>query len=232
MISSKILFTPQENFNLKDLKINIENSNLRIKEEIRVKIEEIWQELKSSSAQNGKLLYNGLSWRLNSIKGLSLNIAAISFKERRSLELMIDQLDYNDTNQIGMGLAIGSLIKTADNYYIFGQRSGKTQAISKVDIIGGIFENMDIKDSSDLTNTLFEEMEQEACIKTEDIEDCQLLGIIGGNRGNVIIVFHSVLNKSRDEIEQTFDKNNDKEEMSGMIFVPKSQLNAYLERRL
>jgi len=67
------------------------------------------------------------------------------------------------------GLAIGGLIKTKDNKYIFGKRTGKTIAVHNIDIIGGIVEDLGIKTGEELAKCNLKEIDEETNIQEEHI---------------------------------------------------------------
>ena len=196
-------------FKPKDLSITISKSNRKIDPKIEDQLNNLWKEKERRAREKGQLIYNGLSYRLNSLKlregKLFIDLGIIDFKTR---ECLLEAKDYYELTEEywrkgGHTLAI---VKTSDGKYLMVELSGKSMNKNKTDFLGGIIETEPpIKSGNDLFESLYRELGEEAFIKKEDISNCILEMVYITHSTDVGFYFEILLKITSDELENRFN---------------------------
>ena len=192
-----------------DLSITVSESNRKIDQKIEVQLDGLWEEKEKKAKEKSQLIYNGLSYRLNSIKPkegkLFIDLGIIDFKTR---ECLVEAKGYYELTgeywrKGGHTLAI---VKTFDGKYLMVELSGKSMNKNKTDFLGGIVETEPpIKSGNDLFESLYRELDEEAFIGKDDISHCVLGMVYITHSTDVGFYFEISLKITSDELEDRFN---------------------------
>lgn len=129
-------------------------------------------------------------------------------------------------------VSAGSLIKTTDNYCVFGEKGANNLGKPGVDIIGGslIKDELKINNGGDIQAAVIKEMEEEANINAKDILSMEVIGVVLSPSSNVIFILSSQVAHGRDHMQRQFLAENDGE-MQKLIFVKVDDINAFLKKQ-
>ena len=223
----KILLTGK--FQPDDLDVSVSESTRKVDLNIENQLESIWQKQVKHAKDKDLTLYNGTSYRLNSIqesKGkVKLDFGTLEYKVRDGL---IDISEYFDLPEeyYRKGCFTSASIKTSDNHYLMVELSGKSMNKYKIDIIGGIMEtNVGMNTGYDIFKSLYNEMEEEAGIIKREIKDSYLQTIYLTDRTNIGFYFEVVLSVSSAELLERFKENNDKDIKSLCVYTREEYIN-------
>lgn len=231
MNEAKILL--QANLKAEDISVEILNESTRkTSPDIEAKIPKLWDEIFSTAKANGQLIFDGESFRLESFtfeeNKLALKVSKFKYSLRSPLVSLANELIGLGMEYTANGLAIGGFIRTTDNKYIFGMKSGKTISQSKQDVIGGILESEVLDSGEDIFNHNKDEINEEAGIKAEDIESMSLIGIIYAVSTNIILTTFTQLKIDSKQAEERFNAGTDNE-MSSLVYVDEKDLDQYVK---
>ena len=234
MIESKIIFKGE--IDPKDIVIRInKTSTLKIPLEIETEIESTWEKVYKESNEEGRKLYNGKILRLDSfdiIKGkLEMTLSKIDFKTRVGIIENLSRIKNITEDNLPKSIAIGGLVKTKDNKYIFGINSGKTMNKIPIDIIGGMIEPKTGEFSSEMIfDENYRELKEELNVDRENVKDLHIIGLILTSNAVVMFFTSCVLNITVNEVQDKFKLHNDGEVKELLIVDPKnlnSKLNEF-----
>lgn len=205
------LLLAKGHFQPKDLLVSVSESNRKIEAAVEGQIEALWKTKVTSAQQQGKTIYNGLSYRLNNlvIEGdkLKLDFGIFDFKTR---ECLVEAQGYENLTEeyFRKGCHSQGTIKTQDGKYLLVELSGKSLNFNKVDFIGGIMETKpELKTGEDVFQSFLLELEEEACISTSDIDDIYLNIIYLNIHTNVGFYFEVLLNINSEELAARFTRD-------------------------
>ena len=101
---------------------------------------------------------------------------------------------------------------------------------SSIDFIGGGLQpdELEVNSCTDIFENMFKEMKEEAGIEKTNILKIKGIGITLSSKYNVIFIFYTLLNITRDAALEIFNANNDNE-MSDLIFVEEDKLIEFLK---
>lgn len=195
-----------------DLLVSVSESNRKIDSIIEGKLETIWEAKKKKADENGQICYNGLSYRLNSLKKLenkiALDFGIIEYKVRTGLVVIPEYFELPE-EFYQKGCYTGATIKTLDGRYLMVELSGKSMNLNGVDLLGGVMETiMEMQTGEDIFQSLYSELEEESCIQKNDIEKSYLRAIFLSFNTYVGFYFEISLNISLEKLLNRFKKNN------------------------
>lgn len=205
-------------------------SNRKKDPELEKKVEAMWIKMQNEAKKNGKLIYNGGSYRLNGyeIKNgkLMIEVSKFKYSTRRPIREFEDKLERLGPDYYSKGLATGGYIKTADDWYVFGIRSGKTMENNSEDFIGGVLDAIDLSKMHifDHNNS---EIKEELNISMSSIKDVSLLGLVSTGTCNIIMVLFSNLTLTKKDVRDCFTKEGNIE-MRDLRFVRAHELEKYM----
>jgi len=217
----------------KDISISYKKeSNRKIDKSLELKVSQKWEEMLKEAKSKGKLIYNGESYRLNNLTEtnckLHFEVSKFRYSTRRPIREFPEELEKLGEDYYSRGLAIGGFIKTTDDLYIFGKRSGKTMETNSEDFIGGIVDEVDLKTGEDIFKLNKREIFEELNITSAEIADIYLVGVVSTGVANVVIISQTFLNVDSEHVNQLFDKRKDSE-MKSLRFVKEKDLKTYLK---
>lgn len=203
-------------------------SSLNLNDIEKEKIENNWKQFIQESETKQ---WNGTYYRMENIQDIlpglkQLSISTIKYSEVRSLKDDEELSKRYSANNIGTA----SLIKTIDNYFIFGIRNINSSSRSKKDLIGGGLQESElvVNTFSDVFRNEIKEIEEEIGLKEKDIKDIQGIGILQSGYSNVLFIFHTQLNIAKEEVQEIFNKNKD-DEMVKLEYIKEEMLEEYLK---
>lgn len=210
MISPEILvlgkFTPD------DLVVSLSESNRKIDPKIEAQIDAIWEEKKKKAEEDGRVCYNGTTYRLNSLKEeggkIVLDFGLIDFKTGICLGEIPRYFDLPEA-YYKKGCYNNAIVKTSDDHYLIVEMSGKSMNSNNTDLLGGIMEKpMEMNTNEDVFNSIYIELMEESCIIKPDIKDIYLRAIYLNAKTNVGFYFEVTLNISAGELQRRFTAEN------------------------
>ena len=202
-------------FGPRDLTVSVSESTRKIDPEVEGKLESVWNARVRYAKEQEKILYNGLSYRLNSVKEdndrVVLDFGIIDFKTREGL-VAIPEYFLLPEEYYRMGCGVCASIKTVDDKYLMIELSGRSMNQNDIDLIGGIMETVTgMESGANIFYALYKEMEEEAGIMHEDIQTCYLRTIYVTDKSNAMFYFEVVLQITAQEVFDRFVHNKDQD---------------------
>lgn len=202
MIEPKILalgyFSPD------DLLVTVAASNRKVKHEIEAQLETAWQSMLHQAKTEGRQIYNGVSYRLNSFQHsdstLTLEIALLEYKVRDGLLRVPGYFDLPEPYYRKWCYTAAS-VKTSDEKYLMVELSGKSMNMNTIETLGGIVDaEPAIENGHDIFRSLFKELYEEALITEEDIDSCYLRALLLEERTNIGLYFETHLKVTAEQL--------------------------------
>ena len=231
MIKPKILAAGP--FKPENVKIKLNpKSKRKINPEIEKSCKKIWKDFYKKSKQEGKVIYDGTSYRLDQLyqkgKSLEVEISKVKFSIKKPLNIQIDKLEKHGFEYFPNTIAIGGPLHTKDDKFIFGKKSGNTVSLTNIDFIGGVAEtDTKLANGKDLLKVVEKEMYEEVNVPSNQVDSYQFLGVILSPWANVIFVIIPVLKITFKEVLNLFKDRTDPE-LSRLIVVEKENIIDYL----
>lgn len=202
-------------FSPEDIRVSVSESNRKIDPFVESKLEEVWQKKLKEAAEKGKNIYNGLSYRLNSLSEnegkLNIDFGIFDYKTRDGL-IFIPEYFNLGREYYRMGCYVSSTIKTSDNKYLLVELSGKSMNTNRYEFIGGIMETkIPIKNGESIFSHLHDEMSEEASILNADISSMSLKSVSITDTHNVDFYFEVVLKTDSTTLQNRFKDNRDQD---------------------
>lgn len=206
MLSPKTLVSGR--FFPDQLRISHSPSNRAIDPAVESQLEALWQVKLKKAQEQGRHIYNGLSYRLNGFRVdqdcLNLDLGIIEYKVRDGL---IDIPDYYELPEpfYRKGCYTTATVKTADDQYLLAELSGKSMNLNTIEMLGGIMETEPpVHTGQDVFDSLYKELEEEALVLPTDISEASLRALFLERRTNIALYFEVVLTVSAEEIFTRF----------------------------
>lgn len=206
-----------------DLAFTLSKSNRAIDPDIESQLDELWETKLKKAHEEGRTIYNGFSYRLNSFKEefgkLQLDFGTIEYRIRDGLIDVPGFLDLPET-YYRKGCYTSASVKTSDDHYLMVELSGKSMNMNMVDLLGGIMETeLDFNTGEDVFRSLYKELEEEALISEQDIAESYLRSLYMERRTNICFYFEVKLNISSAEVLKRFrDASSDQDIKSIKVF--------------
>ncbi len=199
-------------FSPDDISISISPSNRIIDKKIEDEIEKVWTRMMMRAKEKGLNLYNGISYRLNSLeqKGniLKIDLSTFEYKIRDGLIAIPEYFNLPE-EYWRKGCFTAATVKTSDWKYLMVELSGKSMNTNTIDLLGGVIEfPPEIKTGGDIFKSLYSELEEEAFVNRIDIEECFLKTIFLERRHNIGFYFEVILNISSKKLIERYTKSN------------------------
>lgn len=195
-------------FKPEDIVVTVHESNRKVDPNVEAQLDFLWQEKERRAKEKGKHIYNGLSYRLNSLNveggKLMIDLGIFDFKTR---ECLVEAKGYDQLTEEywRKGGHTFATIKTSDEKYLMVELSGKSMNENKTDFLGGIMETEPpIISGKDLFESLYKELEEEAFIKKDDIASAVLKMVYINTSTNAGFYFEVLLKSSAEDLEQRF----------------------------
>jgi hypothetical protein len=210
MIAPKLFV--EGNFTADDLVVSVSPSNLVILDSVKGDIEKIWENKMHEAQERGLHLYNGTSYRLNSLKEengkIHLDFGIVDYKTRYGLRDALPKVQFDET-MYRNGCYVGASVKTSDERYLMVKLSGKSMNRNTHDLLGGIMETNIPMDSDYVFKVLRAELLEEAGIKESEIASMVLRAMYQDMYTNAAFYLEVELSVSSVEIQERFNHNSD-----------------------
>jgi hypothetical protein len=198
-----------------DLLVSVSPSNRKVDPVIEGQLDALWETKKRLADEQGKKCYNGISYRLNSIQEhdgkVTVDFGTFEYKVRDGLTAIPGYFTLPE-EYYRKGCFSIATVKTNDDRYVLVELSGKSMNENTVDLIGGIMETNIVFDSGEsIFRSFSNELEEEAGIMEEDIQECFLKTIFITDRTNTAFYFEVILNVSAYDLEERFRENKDQD---------------------
>lgn len=228
-MKDKVLFTTQCEIEKIKCKIR-KRSNRAVSAKIESLIDNIWASSVAAKKKKSFKLYNGNTFRVEAIKKLDsmfeISIYPVKYKIFYGLHKQIDKINRLGKKYSPNNLAIGALLKTKDEKYIFCRQSKKAYSNPKVTIIGGIVEETE-KLKYILKFNLLKEIMEETGITEDKIASIKPLSFIQSKQGSIILFNLLELIITSHEVLKIFKAKHDNE-ISKLILVLKEKITDFV----
>jgi len=231
MIESHVLI--KKRLKSQDVQVTFNlNSSRKVDPSIEQEALDNWYKNLQTYKENNQKIWDGTTYRLNTLKiyenSLDLELSTVKFSTINGYRDIFKKYDLNTEYYIDH-ISVGALIKTSDNKYLFGERSGKTAARSPIDLIGGgaSKDELEITSGEDFETLLLKEIEEETNLDLNHIKKSEIIGIVRSQSTNVIIIFEVILNISSQNVLRLFKQRGD-DEMKSLVFVEQANLKESL----
>lgn len=219
-----------------NLKVSLNDSTRVIDKEIEAKLESFWIEKKKRADENGQICYNGTSYRLNLIATedncINLNFGTLEYKVRSSFKDIINLSEIIE-DLYPKGCYSGATVKTKDDNYLMVELSGKSMNPNKVDLLGGLMEtNLKMENGEDIFNSLYMELEEEACLRKKDIKEKYLRSIYLDTYGNVGFYFEVSLDLSSEILLERFKSESKDVDIKNLKCLSKDEYIEVLKNHM
>lgn len=212
-------------------------SDWHVAPHIAQEIDEVWERDAAAFTNAGVLVWDGKPYRLENLPEfmktsstgpIPLTIAPIRYRYlnafRRFGTEMI-QTPESWPNHV----SIGGPIRTADGWYVMGERSGTTVSTHRYDFIGGgVGEDEIVLNSGEnLRAVHIIELEEEVNILEEHIAELHGIGVLQSATTAVLIMLLTDITLTRAELEKRFETRSDPE-MAGLVFKREGDFQTFL----
>lgn len=231
MIEEKILAIG--NFTPENLHILVTESNRAIHQDTELQIDTLWEEIQKQALVENRICYNGISYRLNNLKQegneLFIELGLLEFKVRTTLPKIDRYLELPEV-YYRKGCYCGATVKTSDNYYLVVETSGKSMNYNEFELLGGIIEKpQEIRNGTDIFESQYIELEEEACIQKQDITMCCLRAVYLAVSTNVGFYFEVELKISAKDILERFVLENQDQDIQSLKALAPDEYETFLK---
>lgn len=220
------------------IKVNIEEEQFELPEEIRIKIEKFWNQCKLENPN----LWNGELMCVGECK-MEENQIIITCKKSNYAHYLYDERIGLPKEHACSSLVAGCLLETSDNYYIVGELADNTSFPHCMQISGGSADNDDIKDGRiDIFNTIIRECQEELNISLQDKKQVEHFEIkylcLPSEAVHTYILFaKGKLNMTKAQMQEYYEQylkylkeNNLEVEFGRIHFIKKGETTEELEK--
>ncbi len=232
MISPKVLARGQ--FSPSNVLVTISDSNRKVDPVVESQIDALWQQKSSLAQAQGKHIYNGISYRLNTLEvtpaQLKIDLGKFDYKTR---ECLIEAEGYYqlDESYYRKGCHTLGTVKTSDDQYLLVEISSKSMNTNAIDFLGGIVEdNMKLENGDDLFQSFLVELEEEACVTIEDISVLYLALVYLSANTNIGFYFEVELKQTAAQVLARFEHMGKDQDVKALRAYSKSEYHALLSK--
>lgn len=228
-MKDKILFTLKCEIDQIKCKLR-KRSNRAISYKIESQIDNIWASCVAEKKQDGHVLYNGNTFRVEEIENKNTKIKMFiypsNYKVFFGLYKQMDKISRLGKKYSPNNLAVGALLKTKDHKYVFCRQSKKAYKNPKISIIGGVVEKTKTLKNV-LKANLLKEIMEETGITENKIASIKPLSFIQSKHGSIILFNLVELKITSHEVLKIFKTKHDKE-VSELILVLKEKITNFV----
>lgn len=215
-----------------DLVVSVSESTREIDPEVEKQVDDIWETKKKKAEKEGRVCYNGISYRLNSLEQkdgkLIIDFGLLEYKARQALQTIPAYLEL-PAEYHHNGSYNGATIKTSDDKYLIVELSGKSMNTFAMDMLGGIMEKpQEIESGEDVFNCLYVELEEEARIKKSDIKELYLRSIFLTPNTHSCFYFEGIVDISSQELLERFAAETEDQDIKDLKSLTKDEYLTFL----
>ncbi len=219
-------------FGPEDLIVSVSPSTRKIDPLIESQVDAIWEEKKKAAEAEGRVCFNGISYRLNSLEKqgdtLRIDFGLLEYKARYALTTIPEYLTLS-TDYYHKGCFSGATVKTSDGLYVAVELSGKSMNTHAMDLLGGIMEKpSEIETGQSVFDCLTVELTEEGGITESDIKTFYLRAIWVTPRAHTSFYFEVELNISSKELLERFAKDNEDQDIRSLKFLTREEYVSFL----
>jgi hypothetical protein len=147
---------------------------------------------------------------------IRIDFGLLEYKARQALPTIPGYFDLPD-EYYRKGCYSGATVKSSDGRYLIVELSGKSMNMNRIDVLGGIIEKpTEIVNGGDVFKALYDELEEEGCIRLADIEESYLRAIYMEAKTNIGFYFEILLGISSKEVLERFDREMDDQDIKSL----------------
>lgn len=219
-------------FTPKDLQVSVSESTRKIDPEIEKQIDAIWEEKQAQAMREGRVCYNGISYRLNALEKegekLRIDFGLLEYRARQALSVLSANQNLPEKYR-HYGCYTAATVRTADDTYLVVELSGRSMNMNKLDMPGGIMEKpQEIESGEDVFNALYTELREEARIQKGDIETLYLRAVFNTFNAHTCFYFEAKLNVSSEELLARFADEERDQDISSLKALSKEEYLTFL----
>ncbi len=187
-----------------------------------------WNTHLDSCAERGENVWDGTSYRVNSIikeqNAVYIELGPIKWSIRSPIRF-IEELHKQGTDYRGNGAFVTALLQTSDKMFVFGKRPN-----GALTTIGGLIsgEETPIHTFEDFDSMQNIELMEEIGIDASHITQRDFLGMLYSSAADVGFIFMLSTSLSASEVTNQFQKKQD-DEISSLVFIPATELSTHMQ---
>lgn len=199
----------------------------------RAKIDSLWDKELEDATLEGKQLFDAPVYSLVSHSEsmdhdiLTLRVGKLPFKTRFIAK---KHPDIGESLGNLHALFTHILLRTDDDFYVFGEKSTHFVTDLTTCFIGGAFDY-----GTTLTHHAYKEIGEELGIKRSNISQLSVIGIYQNLIGNTGIILEGYISMNSNTLKSHFSRwldTQDTPELSAVTLIPKSELYEFMKTKL
>lgn len=214
-----------------------ETSDWRVAPHVAEEIDDLWDRDAAEFAAAGVVVWDGEPYRLENLPELMrtgnqepipLAVAPIKYRYLNAFRTHRTEM-LKTPDSWPNHVSIGGPIRTADGWYVMGERSGTTVSTHRYDFIGGGVgeDEIVLNSGEDLRAVHIVELEEEVNILEEHIAELHGIGVLQSATTAVLIMLLTDITLTRAELEKRFETRSDPE-MAGLVFKREGDFQTFL----
>ena len=220
-------------FTSENLLVSINDSTRKINSKVEDQVDALWEEKKKKADNEGRVCFNGISYRLNFLslddQNIVINFGLLEYKARHVLSNIPGYHELHE-EYYHKGCYTGATVKTSDNKFLIVELSGKSMNTFMVDMLGGIMEKpSEIETGKDVFDCIYVELKEEACITERDIQECYLRSIFLTPNTHVCFYFELTLNVSSETLINRFSSENRDQDIKSLKVLSQEEYTSFLK---
>lgn len=220
-------------FSASDLVISVNDSTRKIDPGVESQVDAIWGEKKKKAEEEGRVCFNGISYRINSLTEengkIVIDFGLLEYKARQALQTIPAYLELPE-DYYHKGSYSGATVKTSDGMFLIIELSGKSMNMNTVDMLGGIMEKpSEIVTGEDVFGCVYTELEEEACIKGNDIKECYLRSIFLTPNTHTCFYYEVTLNVTSEALLTRFSDENKDQDIRSLKVLTRDEYVSFLK---
>ena len=195
-------------------------------------VADAWKQKQQEAQQARFRIWDGFYYRVTNAEALEKHDGIIHFALGTISYRYLATYRQLDTQHASHALdplyhlSTAALIRTSDNWYVFGRRSRS----GSVDLIGGGVQQdeLEVTTGADLERNLVKEFREELGISHADLSVVLGLGIVLSSTSNVLVLAKADLKITRREVALAFSRREE-DEMAEPVFVSHDEIGSFLK---
>lgn len=194
-----------------------------------------WDEIVRKNKEEGTKIWDGIYYRLDNVSEVKngsneFQLSTIKYSLVKAYRGISELHDLKE-DQYTYHINTGGLIKTTDNFYVFGNKSIDLNN-PIIDFIGGGLQEDEliVQTGNDIERNVFKEIKEEINLEIEDIKESEIIGILLAKSMAIIIIFEVNLKLTKEEAQIKFDERAD-DEIKSLVFVPEKDIKDFFSKQ-
>lgn len=200
---------------------------------IEAEAKKYWDKMLADAQAQGKKLWDSDIYRFEKSERekntVHLELSTIPFSVRYAMNKLTADVAKLGPAYYPLGMFTSCLVKSADNKYVFIEKSDKYYANKRVPFIGGILSRSEkvLTSGGDLFDEVAKEIKEELGLDDMDIDSIVLRSGHRSENFNVCLLFEVHLNLSIAEIQEIFAHGGDGEAKK-VLGMTKAELKTFI----